>query len=136
MKYIAVFLVFLFSSSEIFAQNVFNPVLLDEYKALDSQKAINFLERKLNPKFPKDTHIKLEDITIAGDTFKLITFYYSEYDGATRGTSQYFFSFWKDEKKYLKLIGSNMINAYDPLIKVTNNIITIKANKIYEPLSV
>ena len=64
MKYIAFFLFFLFSSSEIFAQNVFNPVLLDEYNALDSQKAINFLERKLNPKFPKDTHIKLEDIIL------------------------------------------------------------------------
>lgn len=135
MKYILplFFMLFAFNVS---AQNVFNPVIIDEYKALDSQSAIEYLQRKLNPKFPKDTHIKIDDITLSGENFKMISFYYSEYDGATRGTSQYFISFWKDNKKYLQCIGSNILDIYDPVVTIANNIVTIKAYKRYMPLSV
>ena len=66
----------------------------------------------------------------------MISFYYSEYDGATRGTSQYFISFWKDNKKYLTCLGSNILNVFDPVVTISNNIITIKAYKRFEPLSV
>lgn len=135
MKYILA-LFFMFFAFNVSAQNVFNPVIIDEYKALDSQSAIEYLQRKLNPKFPKDTHIKIDDITLSGENFKMISFYYSEYDGATRGTSQYFISFWKDNKKYLTCIGSNILDIYDPVVTVANNIVTIKAYKRYMPLSV
>ena len=135
MKYILA-LFFMLSAFNVSAQNVFNPVIIDEYKALDSQSAIEYLQRKLNPKFPKDTHIKIDDITLSGENFKMISFYYSEYDGATRGTSQYFISFWKDNKKYLQCIGSNILDIYDPVVTIANNIVTIKAYKRYMPLSV
>ena len=135
MKYILplFFMLFAFNVS---AQNVFNPVIIDEYKALDSQSAIEYLQRKLNPKFPKDTHIKIDDITLSAENFKMISFYYSEYDGATRGTSQYFISFWKDNKEYLTCIGSNLLNVFDPVVTIANNIVTIKAYKRYMPLSI
>ena len=135
MKYILALFFMLFAFN-VSAQNVLNPVIIDEYKALDSQSAIEYLQRKLNPKFPKDTHIKIDDITISGENFKMISFYYSEYDGATRGTSQYFISFWKDNKKYLQCIGSNILDIYDPVVTIANNIVTIKAYKRYMPLSV
>lgn len=135
MKYILALFFMLFAFN-VSAQNVFNPVIIDEYKALDSQSAIEYLQRKLNPKFPKDTHIKIDDITLSGENFKMISFYYSEYDGATRGTSQYFISFWKDNKKYLTCIGSNILDIYDPVVTIANNIVTIKAYKRYMPLSV
>ncbi len=135
MKYILALFFMLFAFN-VSAQNVFNPVIIDEYKALDSQSAIEYLQRKLNPKFPKDTHIKIDDITLSGENFKMISFYYSEYDGATRGTSQYFISFWKDNKKYLQCIGSNILDIYDPVVTIANNIVTIKAYKRYMPLSV
>lgn len=135
MKYIFT-LFFTFFSFSVFAQNVFNPVIIDEYNALDSQSAVEYMQRKLNPKFPKDTHIKIDDITLSGENFKMISFYYSEYDGATRGTSQYFISFWKDNKKYLTCLGSNILNVFDPVVTISNNIITIKAYKRFEPLSV
>lgn len=134
MKYILALFFMLFAFN-VSAQNVFNPVIIDEYKALDSQSAIEYLQRKLNPKFPKDTHIKIDDITLSGENFKMISFYYSEYDGATRGTSQYFISFWKDNKDYLTCIGSNLLNIYDPVVTIANNIVTIKAYKRYMPLS-
>ena len=135
MKYILALFFTLFAFN-VSAQNVLNPVIIDEYKALDSQSAIENLQRKLNPKFPKDTHIKIDDITLSGENFKMISFYYSEYDGATRGTSQYFISFWKDNKKYLQCIGSNILDIYDPVVTIANNIVTIKAYKRYMPLSV
>lgn len=135
MKYILALFFTLFAFN-VSAQNVFNPVIIDEYKALDSQSAIEYLQRKLNPKFPKDTHIKIDDITLLGENFKMISFYYSEYDGATRGTSQYFISFWKDNKDYLTCIGSNILNVFDPVVTIANNIVTIKAYKRYMPLSV
>lgn len=135
MKYILALFFMLFAFN-VSAQNVFNPVIIDEYKALDSQSAIEYMQRKLNPKFPKDTHIKIDDITLSGENFKMISFYYSEYDGATRGTSQYFISFWKDNKKYLTCLGSNILNVFDPVVTISNNIITIKAYKRFEPLSV
>ncbi len=135
MKYIFT-LFFTFFSFSVFAQNVFNPVIIDEYNALDSQSAVEYMQRKLNSKFPKDTHIKIDDITLSGENFKMISFYYSEYDGATRGTSQYFISFWKDNKKYLTCLGSNILNVFDPVVTISNNIITIKAYKRFEPLSV
>ncbi len=135
MKYILALFFTLFAFN-VSAQNVLNPVIIDEYKALDSQSAIEYLQRKLNPKFPKDTHIKIDDITLSGENFKMISFYYSEYDGATRGTSQYFISFWKDNKKYLQCIGSNILDIYDPVVTIANNIVTIKAYKRYMPLSV
>lgn len=135
MKYILALFFMLFAFN-VSAQNVFNPVIIDEYKALDSQSAIEYLQRKLNPKFPKDTHIKIDDITLSGENFKMISFYYSEYDGATRGTSQYFISFWKDNKDYLTCIGSNILNVFDPVVTIANNIVTIKAYKRYMPLSV
>lgn len=135
MKYILALFFMLFAFN-VSAQNVFNPVIIDEYKALDSQSAIEYLQRKLNPKFPKDTHIKIDDITLSGENFKMISFYYSEYDGATRGTSQYFISFWKDNKKYLQCIGSNILDIYDPVVTIANNIVTIKAYKRYMPLSI
>jgi len=135
MKYILALFFMLFAFN-VSAQNVLNPVIIDEYKALDSQSAIEYLQRKLNPKFPKDTHIKIDDITLSGENFKMISFYYSEYDGATRGTSQYFISFWKDNKKYLQCIGSNILDIYDPVVTIANNIVTIKAYKRYMPLSI
>lgn len=135
MKYIFTLFFTLFSFS-IFAQNVFNPVIIDEYNALDSQSAIEYLQRKLHPKFPKDTSVNVENIRLSGDDFKMITYYYSEYDGATRGTSQYFISFWKDNKEYLTCLGSNILNVFDPVVTISNNIITIKAYKRYMPLSV
>lgn len=135
MKYILALFFTLFAFN-VSAQNVLNPVIIDEYKALDSQSAIEYLQRKLNPKFPKDTHIKIDDITLSGENFKMISFYYSEYDGATRGTSQYFISFWKDNKKYLQCIGSNILDIYDPVVTIANNIVTIKAYKRYMPLSI
>ena len=135
MKYILALFFTLFAFN-VSAQNVLNPVIIDEYKALDSQSAIEYLQRKLNPKFPKDTHIKIDDITLSGENFKMISFYYSEYDGATRGTSQYFISFWKDNKDYLTCIGSNILNVFDPVVTIANNIVTIKAYKRYMPLSV
>ena len=135
MKYMLALFFMLFAFN-VSAQNVLNPVIIDEYKALDSQSAIEYLQRKLNPKFPKDTHIKIDDITLSGENFKMISFYYSEYDGATRGTSQYFISFWKDNKKYLQCIGSNILDIYDPVVTIANNIVTIKAYKRYMPLSV
>lgn len=135
MKYILALFFMLFAFN-VSAQNVLNPVIIDEYKALDSQSAIEYLQRKLNPKFPKDTHIKIDDITLSGENFKMISFYYSEYDGATRGTSQYFISFWKDNKDYLTCIGSNILNVFDPVVTIANNIVTIKAYKRYMPLSI
>lgn len=135
MKYLLTMLFILFSFS-VSAQNVFNPVVIDEYKALDSQSAVEYLQRKLNPKFPKDTQINTDDITLSGEHFKMISFYYSEYDGATRGTSQYFISFWKDNKEYLTCLGSNILNVFDPVVTIANNIVTIKAYKRYMPLSV
>lgn len=129
-------LFFIFFAFNVFAQNVFNPVIIDEYKTLDSQSAIEYLMRKLNPKFPKDTQVKVDDITLSGEHFKMISFYYSEYDGATRGTSQYFISFWKDNKEYLTCIGSNILDVFDPVVTIANNIVTIKAYKRYMPLSV
>ena len=72
----------------------------------------------------------------AGENFKMISFYYSEYDGTTRGTSQYFISFWKDNKEYFTCTGSNLLNIYNPVITVSNNIINIKAYKVYKPLSI
>lgn len=135
MKYLLT-LFFSFFAFSVFAQNVFNPVIIDEYKAIDSQSAIEYLQRKLNPKFPKDTLIKVDDITLSGEKFKMISFYYSEYDGATRGLSQYYISFWKDNKEFLTCIGSNILNVFDPLITISNNIINIKAYKLYEPLSI
>ena len=135
MKHI-ITLFFILFAFNVSAQNVFNPVIIDEYKALDSQSAIEYLMRKLNPKFPKDTQVKIDDITLSGEHFKMISFYYSEYDGATRGTSQYFISFWKDNREYLTCLGSNLLNIYDPIVTISNNIINIKAYKLYEPLSV
>lgn len=135
MKYIFALFFILFSFNA-FAQSIFNPVIIDEYKALNIQSAVEYLQRKLNPKFPKDTQIKIDDVTLSGEHFKFISFYYTEYDGATRGTSQYFISFWKDNKEYLTCLGSNLLNIYDPLVTISNNIITIKAYKLYEPLSV
>ena len=136
MKYILITFIFLFSSIPLYAQNVFNPVIIDDYKVQDSRDAVEYLNLKLNPKFPKATEIKVENIKLSGDDFKMITYYYSEYDGATRGTSQYFISFWKDNKKYLQCIGSNILNVFDPVVTISNNIITIKAYKRFEPLSV
>ncbi len=135
MKHMLTLFFILFAFS-VFAQNVFNPVIIDEYKALDIQSAVEYLMRKLNPKFPKDTQIKVDDITLYGEHFKMISFYYSEYNGAARGTSQYFISFWKDNKEYLTCLGSNLLNIYDPIVTISNNIINIKAYKLYESLSV
>ena len=119
MKHI-ITLFFILFAFNVSAQNVFNPVIIDEYKALDSQSAIEYLMRKLNPKFPKDTQVKIDDITLSGEHFKMISFYYSEYDGATRGTSQYFISFWKDNREYLTCLGSNLLNIYDPIVTISN----------------
>lgn len=135
MKYIFTLFFILFAFNT-FAQNVFNPVIIDEHKALNIQNAVEHLQRKLNPKFPKDTQIIIDNVTLSGEHFKLISFYYTEYDGATRGTSQYFISFWKDNKEYLTCLGSNLLNIYDPFVTISNNIINIKAYKLYEPLSV
>lgn len=136
MKYILITFIFLFSAIPLYAQNVFNPVIIDDYKVQDSRDAVEYLNLKLNPKFPKATEIKVENIKLSGDDFKMITYYYSEYDGATRGTSQYFISFWKDNKKYLQCIGSNLLDIYDPVVTIANNIVTIKAFKRYMPLSI
>ncbi len=134
MKYLLSF-VLIFFAVDVFAQNIFNPIFIEEYTAEDSNNAIEYLYAKLDPKFPKDTNIVVEDITLASEPFKIISFYYSEYDGATRGESQYFISFWKDNKNTLTYIGSNLLNIYDPVITVSNNIVTIKSFKLYKPLS-
>lgn len=136
MKYILIIFIFLFSAVHLYAQNVFNHIIIDEYRVQDSRDAVEYLNLKLNPKFPKDTLIKVDDITLSGEKFKMISFYYSEYDGATRGLSQYYISFWKDNKEFLTCIGSNILNVFDPLITISNNIINIKAYKLYEPLSI
>ena len=110
---------------------------IEEDRPYDSkEKEVMKIGAHVLPKFPKDTHIKIDDITLSGEHFKMISFYYSEYDGATRGTSQYFISFWKDNKDYLTCIGSNLLYIYDPIVTISNNIINIKAYKLYEPLSV
>ena len=135
MKYLLTLILIIFAT-DVFAQNVFNPVVIDDYKALDTQSAIEYLQRNLNPKFPKDTQINIDDIVLSGEHFKMISFYYSEYDGTTRGTSQYFISFWKYNKEYFTCTGSNLLNIYNPVITVSNNIINIKAYKVYKPLSI
>lgn len=135
MKYIISFL-FLFFATHSFAQNIFNQVIIDSYNAKNTEQAVEYLNRKLNPKFPKDTKISIKNITLDNKPFKIISFYYSEFDGATRGMSKYFISFWKDNKECITCIGSNFLDVYDPVITISNNIINIKAYKLYEPLSV
>lgn len=136
MKYVLLILIIFFTTN-VFAQNIFNRIIIDEnHSVKDSREAIEYINKKLNPKFPKDVQINIKNITLSGEPYKIISFYYSEYDGATRGASQFFISFWKDNKTSLICTGSNLLNIYDPVVTISNNIINIKACKLYEPLSV
>ena len=80
-------------------------------------------------------HTEIKNIKLFRENFKLITLYYSEYDGATRGESKFFISFWKEYADYIECLGSNILNIYDPEVTISNNIITIKGKRRYEPLS-
>lgn len=119
-----------------YAQNVFEYNYTTGYKAQDTEVAVEYIFRKLNPKFPKNVHVDVKNIVFDKDNIKFITFYYSEYDGATRGESKYFISFWKDYGSYFQCVGSNILNIYDPDVNISNNVITIKGKKRYEPLSI
>ncbi len=136
MKVIFTFIfVFMFSISS-YADSFFNKFMFDGHKSANSETAVDYISYKLNPKFPKSVTIKQDKVKISGENFIIITFYYSEYDGATRGSSQYFISFWKDYKDHIVCVGSNILNIYSPVLSLYNNIITIKGKRQYEPLSV
>lgn len=135
MKYFLLLFLF-FCYENIFAQNVFNSVIVEDYTTKDTHTAVEYLTKKLNPKFPKDTQVSIENVRISGEKFIIISYYYTEFDGATRGDSRYFISFWKDNKQSLTCIGSNILNVYDPVITISNDIINIKAYKLYEPYAI
>lgn len=118
-----------------YAQYVFDYKHTTGYKAKDTEIALEYIFRTLNPKFPKNVVVEMSDVTLSRDKFKLITLYYSEFDGATRGESKFFISFWKDYTSYFECLGSNILNIYDPVVTISNNYITIKGRRRYEPLS-
>ena len=119
MKYILITFIFLFSAIPLYAQNVFNPVIIDDYKVQGSRDAVEYLNLKLNPKFPKATEIKVENIKLSGDDFKMITYYYSEYDGATRGTSQYFISQQEAQASILYPFGKIIKNTFNAWVQIS-----------------
>lgn len=129
------FILILTLSNTTYAQDAFDYKYTTGYKTIDTEFAIDYIFRTINPKFPKNVHIEIKNIKLFRENFKLITLYYSEYDGATRGESKFFISFWKEYADYIECLGSNILNIYDPEVTISNNIITIKGKRRYEPLS-
>ena len=136
MKYIITFILFFFFTLPLYAQSVFEYKYTSGYKAPDTEFALDYIKRTIKPKFPENTHINMQTIKLNKENFIVISFYYSEYDGATRGESKYFISFWKVYSDYIYCIGSNILDIYDPEVTYSNNIITIKGKNRYEPLNV
>lgn len=130
-----IFLILLIIPLSLSAQNAFEYKFINNYKAMDSQMAIEYIYRVINPKFPGNTHLKTETIKLDRENLIMISLYYAEYDGATRGESKYFISFWKQHYGYIECVGSNILNVYDPQVTIANNIITIKGKRRYEPLA-
>lgn len=129
------FILILTLSNTTYAQDAFDYKYTTGYKTIDTEFAIDYIFRTINPKFPKNVHIEIKNIKLFRENFKLITLYYSEYDGATRGESKFFISFWKEYADYIECLGSNILNIYDPEVTISSNIITIKGKRRYEPLS-
>ncbi len=129
------FILILTLSNTTYAQDAFDYKYTTGYKTIDTEFAIDYIFRTINPKFPKNVHTEIKNIKLFRENFKLITLYYSEYDGATRGESKFFISFWKEYADYIECLGSNILNIYDPEVNISNNIITIKGKRRYEPLS-
>ena len=129
------FILILTLSNTTYAQDAFDYKYTTGYKTIDTEFAIDYIFRTINPKFPKNVHTEIKNIKLFRENFKLITLYYSEYDGATRGESKFFISFWKEYSDYIECLGSNILNIYDPEVTISNNIITIKGKRRYEPLS-
>lgn len=129
------FILILTLSNTTYAQDAFDYKYTTGYKTIDTEFAIDYIFRTINPKFPKNVHTEIKNIKLFRENFKLITLYYSEYDGATRGESKFFISFWKEYADYIECLGSNILNIYDPEVTISNNIITIKGKRRYEPLS-
>lgn len=132
---LSLFILILTLSNTTYAQDAFDYKYTTGYKTIDTEFAINYIFRTINPKFPKNVHTEIKNIKLFRENFKLITLYYSEYDGATRGESKFFISFWKEYADYIECLGSNILNIYDPEVTISNNIITIKGKRRYEPLS-
>ena len=132
---LSLFILILTLSNTTYAQDAFDYKYTTGYKTIDTEFAIDYIFRTINPKFPKNVHIEIKNIKLFRENFKLITLYYSEYDGATRGESKFFISFWKEYADYIECLGSNILNIYDPEVTISNNIITIKGKRRYEPLS-
>ena len=129
------FILILTLSNTTYAQDAFDYKYTTGYKTIDTEFAIDYIFRTINPKFPKNVHTEIKNIKLFRENFKLITLYYSEYDGATRGESKFFISFWKEYADYIECLGSNILNIYDPEVTISSNIITIKGKRRYEPLS-
>lgn len=132
---LSLFILILTLSNTTYAQDAFDYKYTTGYKTIDTEFAIDYIFRTINPKFPKNVHTEIKNIKLFRENFKLITLYYSEYDGATRGESKFFISFWKEYADYIECLGSNILNIYDPEVTISNNIITIKGKRRYEPLS-
>lgn len=132
---VSLFILLLTLSNTTYAQDAFDYKYTTGYKTIDTEFAIDYIFRTINPKFPKNVHTEIKNIKLFRENFKLITLYYSEYDGATRGESKFFISFWKEYADYIECLGSNILNIYDPEVTISNNIITIKGKRRYEPLS-
>lgn len=132
---VSLFILLLTLSNTTYAQDAFDYKYTTGYKTIDTEFAIDYIFRTINPKFPKNVHTEIKNIKLFRENFKLITLYYSEYDGATRGESKFFISFWKEYADYIECLGSNILNIYDPEVTISNNTITIKGKRRYEPLS-
>ena len=132
---LSLFILILTLSNTTYAQDAFDYKYTTGYKTIDTEFAIDYIFRTINPKFPKNVHTEIKNIKLFRENFKLITLYYSEYDGATRGESKFFISFWKEYADYIECLGSNILNIYDPEVTISSNIITIKGKRRYEPLS-
>lgn len=132
---LSLFILILTLSNTTCAQDAFDYKYTTGYKTIDTEFAVDYIFRTINPKFPKNVHTEIKNIKLFRENFKLITLYYSEYDGATRGESKFFISFWKEYADYIECLGSNILNIYDPEVTISNNIITIKGKRRYEPLS-
>lgn len=132
---LSLFILILTLSNTTYAQDAFDYKYTTGYKTIDTEFAVDYIFRTINPKFPNNVHTEIKNIKLFRENFKLITLYYSEYDGATRGESKFFISFWKEYADYIECIGSNILNIYDPEVTISNNIITIKGKRRYEPLS-
>lgn len=134
-RFLIIILFIFYFASFSFSQSAFEYKFINKYKAVDSQMAVDYIYRVINPKFPSNTHLKTETIKLDRENIIMISLYYAEYDGATRGESKYFISFWKQHQGYIECVGSNILNIYDPQVNIANNIITVKGKRRYEPLA-